>query len=66
MKGILVDGHEIEISLYADYTTLISDGSRASFQNSLQILEFFRAISGLRLNYKKTDISPVDWRKCRR
>ena len=28
----------------------------ASFQNSLQILEFFRAISGLRLNYKKTDV----------
>ena len=55
IKGIFVDGQEIKISLYADDTTLILDGSRASFQNSLQILEFFRAISGLRLNYKKTE-----------
>ena len=53
IKGIFVDGQEIKISLYADDTTLILDGSRASFQNSLQILEFFRAISGLRLNLKK-------------
>ena len=55
IKGIFVEGQEIKISLYADDTTLILDGSRASFQNSLQILEFFRAISGLRLNYKKTE-----------
>ena len=55
IKGIFVDGQEIKISLYADDTTLILHGSRASFQNSLQILEFFRAISGLRLNYKKTE-----------
>ena len=56
IKGILVDGHEIKISLHANDTTLILDGSMASFQNSLQILEFFRAISGLRLNYKKTEV----------
>ena len=56
IKGILVDGHEIKISLHADDTTIILDGSMASFQNSLQILEFFRAISGLRLNYKKTEV----------
>ena len=55
IKGIFVDGQEIKISLYADDTTLILDGSRASFQNSLRILKFFRAISGLRLNYKKTE-----------
>ena len=56
IKSILVDGYEIKISLYADDTTLILDGSRASFQNLLQILEFFSAISGLRLNYKKTEV----------
>ena len=50
IKGILVDEHEIKISLYADHRTLILDGSMASFQNSLQILDFFRAISGFRLN----------------
>ena len=56
IKGITVDGQEIEISLYADDTTLILDGSRASFQNSLQVLELFGLISGLRLNYKKTEV----------
>ena len=56
IKGILVDEHEIKISLYADDRTLILDGSMASFQNSLQILEFFRAISDLRLNYKNTEV----------
>ena len=56
IKGITADGQEIKISLYADDTTLILDGSRASFQNSLQVLEFFSLISGLRLNYKKTEV----------
>ena len=56
IKGITVDGQEIKISLYADDTTLILDGSRASFQNSLQVLELFSLISGLRLNYKKTEV----------
>ena len=56
IKGISSDGHEIKISLYADDTTLILDGSRPSLQNSLQILELFRATSGLRLNFKKTEV----------
>ena len=56
IKGITVDGQEIKISLYADDTTLILDGSRASFQNSLQVLELFSLISCLRVNYKKTEV----------
>ena len=55
IKGVIVDGHEIKISIYADDTTLIIDGSRSSFQNSLQILELFSAILVLRLNYKKKE-----------
>jgi len=56
IKGITVDGQEIKLSLYADDTTLILDGSRASFKNSLQVLESFSLISGLRLNYEKTEV----------
>ena len=63
IKGVIVDGHEIKISLYADDTTLIIDGSRSSFQNSLQVLELFSAILGLRLNYQKKNRSALDWRK---
>lgn len=62
IKGIIVDRHEIKISLCADDTTLIIDGSTGSFfQNSLQILELFSAILGLRLNCKKNR-SALDWR----
>ena len=53
IKGITVDRQEIKSSLYADDMSLILDGSRASFQNSLRVLELFSLISGLRLNYKK-------------
>ena len=56
IKGITVNGQEIKISQYADDTTLILDGSKMSFQNSLQVLELYSAISGLRLNYKKTEV----------
>ena len=54
--GVTVDAQDIKISLYADDMTLILDGSRASFQNSLRVLELFSLISGLRLNYKKTEV----------
>ena len=56
IKGITVNGQKIKISQYADDTTLILDGSKMSFQNSLQVLELYSAISGLRLNYKKTEV----------
>ena len=43
-----------KINQYADDATLILDGSIVSFTTSLQILDLFREISGLRLNNKKT------------
>ena len=52
IKGITIN--EQEISQYADDTTLILDGSTVSFTTSLQILDLFKEISGLRLNNKKT------------
>ena len=46
---------EIKLSQYADDTTLILDGSEESLQESLQIIDYFGNISGLRLNNKKTE-----------
>ena len=55
IKGITINEQEIKISQYADDTTLILDGSTVSFTTSLQILDLFSEISGLRLNIKKTE-----------
>ena len=55
IKGILVNQNEIKISQYADDTTLILDGSKISLEASLKILDKFGAVSGLRLNDKKTE-----------
>ena len=49
-------GNEIKISQYADDTTMILDDSKKSFTSVLLDLELFCAISGLRLNNKKTEI----------
>ena len=54
IKGITINEQEIKISQFADDTTLILDGSTVSFTTSLQILDLFSEISGLRLNKKKT------------
>lgn len=47
---------KIKVSQYADDTTMILDGSNKSFTSALVDLELFGAISGLRLNDKKTEI----------
>ena len=55
IKCILVNQNEIKISQYADDTTLILDGSKSSLEASFKILDKFGAVSGLRLNDKKTE-----------
>ena len=52
---MFVKQNEMKISQYADDTTLILDGSKKSFRVSLQVLERFRTVPGLKLNNKKTD-----------
>ena len=53
IKGIFVNQNEMKISQYAYDTTLILDGSKESLTLSLQVLERFRTVSGLKLNNKK-------------
>ena len=55
IRGIKVLDTESKISQYADDTTLILDGSESSFSRSLSILDFFALISGLKVNYIKTE-----------
>ena len=49
-------GNEIKISQYADDTTLILDGTKKSLTSSLQVLDDFKTISGLKLNNRKTEV----------
>ena len=55
IQGIKVLETECKISQYADDTTFILDGSQSSFSRSLYLLDTFAPISGLKVNYEKTD-----------
>ena len=55
IRGFKVLDTESKISQYADDTTLILDGSESSFFRSLSILDSFALISGLKVNYEKTE-----------
>ena len=55
IKGITINEQEVKISQYADDTSLVLDGTLASLKASLQILDLFSEVSGLRLNSKKTE-----------
>ena len=53
--GINVNGKEIKLSQYADDTTLILGGSEKSFLEALRMIDLFGNVSGLKLNYSKTE-----------
>ena len=51
IRGIKISGTECKLSQYADDTTMILDGSELSFY----LLDIFADISGLKVNYEKTE-----------
>ena len=53
--GIKIFHTECKLSQYADDTTMILDGSKSSFLRSLYLLDAFASISGLKVNYEKTE-----------
>ena len=55
INGTVVNNTEAKLSLFADDTTLILDGTRESLIASLQTLDEFFEVSGLKLNDKKTE-----------
>ena len=56
IKGITIDRYEFRISQYADDTSLLLDGSEESLFEALLTLEWFEKISGLRINFNKTQV----------
>ena len=55
VRGIKIFHTECKLSQYADDTTMILDGSKSSFLRSLYVLDAFACISGLKVNYEKTE-----------
>ena len=56
IKGIKVNDIEFKISQYADDTSAILDGSETSLIETLEELTWFAKISGLRVNFDKTQV----------
>ena len=56
IKGIKIDNVELKFSQYADDASAFLDGSRRSLEETLQELELFAEISGLKTNFDKTHV----------
>ena len=56
IKGIKVNNIEFRISQYADDTSIILDGSESSLNQTILELERFSRISGLHVNFEKTQL----------
>ena len=55
IRGIKISGTECKLSQYANDTTMILDCSELSFSRTLYSLDIFADISGLKVNYEKTE-----------
>jgi len=56
IKGISVDNFELKITQYADDSTIILDGSNESLLQTLNTLDLFKQLSGLKINEDKTNV----------
>ena len=56
LKGIVIGKTEHKIVQFADDTTIILDDSLGSLQATLNILEIYGSISGLKMNSDKTKV----------
>ena len=56
IKGIKINEKEIKLTQFADDTTLILNGTTSSLQATLNTLEIFSTLSGLKVNMEKTHI----------
>ena len=54
--GIIIDNIECKISQYADDSTVIVDGSNRSLLQTLETLDLFEGLYGLKVNEEKTNV----------
>ena len=63
IKGIRINGKEIKLTQFADDTSFILDGTTSLLQATLNTLEIFGTLSGLRMNTEKTQMVWIGKRK---
>ena len=63
IRGINIEGIEYRLTQFADDTTLFLDGTKESLQATLNVLEIFGSISGLKMNTEKTKIIWIGHKK---
>ena len=56
IKGIFINNKEYTLSQYTDDTSVILDGSENSLRETLNVLHDFSIISGLKVNFDKTQV----------
>ena len=56
IKGLKINNNEFKLSQFADDTTVLLDGSSTSLNQTLEELSFFARISGLNVNFDKTQV----------
>ena len=56
IKGIKVENQEILLSQFADDTNVCLDGSEQSFREIINLLKGFAQMSGLKMNFEKTNV----------
>ena len=59
IKGFCYKTKEIKLSQYADDTQILLDGSEKSIRNTVNLLNNFTKISGLKVNYNKSELAPL-------
>ena len=63
VKGIKIKDEEVMLSQFADDTALCLDGSEESFAEAVRILSLFASMSGLKINFEKTQVTWIGSRK---
>lgn len=64
IQGIkIVDDVKVLLSQFADDTSLYLDGSKKSFEQSVITISYFASISGLHMNFEKTQVVWIGSRK---
>ena len=59
IKGFCYKRKEIKLSQFADDTQIILEGIEKSVHNTVNLLNNFTKISGLKVNYNKSELAPL-------
>ena len=59
IKGFKFKSKELKLSQCADDTKILLDGSENSIRNVVKLLDSYTEISGLKVNYNKSELAPL-------